>query len=83
MKYSGRVFVELNNETRLAFELNGQEKDSKIAFKLFLKSEQNNTMKSVIPELVNFFTKQQVSYILLLDYELLLQNDAFEEKKML
>lgn len=75
--------MELNNETRLAFELNGQEKDSKIAFKLFLKSEQNNTMKSVIPELVNFFTKQQVSYILLLDYELLLQNDAFEEKKML
>jgi hypothetical protein len=32
---------------------------------------------------VNFFTKQEVSYILLLDYELLLQNDAFEEKKML
>ena len=37
----------------------------------------------MIPELVDFFTKQQVSLILLIDYELLLQNDAFEEKKVL
>lgn len=54
-----------------------------MAFRLFLKSQTSNSPKDVIPELVDFFTKQQASYILLIDYELLLQNDAFEEKKML
>jgi hypothetical protein len=54
-----------------------------VAFRLFLKSQTSNSPKDVIPELVDFFTKQQASYILLIDYELLLQNDAFEEKKML
>jgi hypothetical protein len=51
--------------------------ESKVAFRLFLKSEGSNSPKAVIPELVDFFTKQEVSYILLIDYELLLQNDAF------
>jgi hypothetical protein len=76
--------VELNGETRMAFELKSNiEGESKVTFKLFLKAEEDSSPKTVIPELVDFFTKQNVSYLLLIDYELLLQNDAFEEKKIL
>lgn len=42
--------------------------ESKVAFRLFLKSEETISPKAVIPELVDFFTKQNVSYILLIDY---------------
>ena len=59
------------------------EMESKVAFRLFLKSEEGNSPKTVIPELVDFFNKQQASYLLLIDYNLLLENDAFEEKKIL
>jgi hypothetical protein len=82
--YSGRIMVELTGETRMAFELKSNiEGESKVTFKLFLRAEENISPKAVIPELVDFFTKKNVSYILLIDYELLLQNDAFEEKKVL
>lgn len=70
--------VELNEESRMAFQLNTtSEEESKIEFKLFLKSKDSSSPKAVIPELIDFFTKKEVSYILLIDYELLLQNDAF------
>lgn len=83
LNYSGRILVELNDEMRMAFELNSQIKgESKVAFKCFMKSEEANSPRDIIPELVTFFTKKQVSCILMLDYELLIQNDAFEEKKM-
>ena len=53
----------------MAFELNYMAfGESKIAFKFFLRSENSNSPKDVIPELVNFFTKKKVSYILMLDY---------------
>lgn len=62
----------------MAFELKPLASgESKIAFKFFLRSEDSNSPKDIIPELVNFFTKKEASYILMLDYELLLQNDAF------
>ena len=70
----------------MAFELKQsieKEEEGQITFKLFMRTQESNSPKTVIPELVDFFTKQQVSLILLIDYELLLQNDAFEEKKVL
>ncbi len=39
LNYTGRIFVELNDEARMAFELNrAVDDESKVAFKLFLKS---------------------------------------------
>jgi len=67
----------------MAFELITQKKESPLHFKYFLKSDKNQTPNDVIPELVDFFTTRNVSYILLLDYQLVLQNSAYDEQKTL
>lgn len=47
------------------------------------KTQKGNSPNDIIPELVSFFTTKKSRFVLLLDYDVLLSNDAFEEKKML
>ena len=67
----------------MAFELKTPlQEETKLHFKYFLSSDKTNSPNDVIPELVEFFTDKKVSYILLIDYELVLSNQAYEEQKM-
>lgn len=68
----------------MAFELNTPEDDeTKFSFRYFMKTEHQNSVNDVLPELIEFFTERGASYILLIEFQLMLQNAAYDEHKML
>ena len=66
------------------FELKmNSDDDTPIYPKTFLRTEKAKVVNDVVPELIGFFTKRNVSSIFLLDYNTLMDNEAFDDQKQL
>lgn len=65
----------------MSFELEAA-KESKVFCKRFLESERGKSTSDVLPALIDFATKKDLDLVLLLDLNLLLSSNAFDESKI-
>ena len=84
LAYTGRIMVDLSDEVqeiRYELESNNKEEYRLLCEPLFLTKRAWNS-RVIIPALAEFASKRGIDFILLMDQDFLLSNNAFDETKV-
>lgn len=81
--FTGRIMIDLADEHDygMSFELESSG-ESRVYCKRFLDSERGKSTADVLPALIDFATKKDLDLVLLLDLNLLLTSNAFDQSKI-
>ena len=85
LKFTGRILIDLNDEDQeMRFQLDekGQDRYQLHSEPLFLDKKASNSSK-VLPKLVEFTSERGIDFILLMDQDFRLSNNAFDESKIM
>lgn len=83
IKFTGRILIDLSeDDPELRFELDADEDDDTLhSESLMIRNKAANSFQ-VIPKLVEFASQRGIDFILLMDQDFLLANNAFDESKI-
>ena len=83
IKFSGRILVDLSEEDpELRFELDEKADTYRLYSESLLMEKSVTNSSQVIPKLVEFASERGIDFILLMDQDFLLANNAFDETKI-
>jgi len=83
LKFTGRIMVDLSDEVQeVRYELEGKNGEYRLYCEpLFLEKRALNS-QVIVPALAEFASKRGIDFILLMDQDFLLSNNAFDETKV-